>query len=149
MWTLIFSITYSYNVFSIIFQFSSIQFNFLRHTSYYFQAQGQSDSNKKGKSLKRSCNTVIYLHPQCCIYFSVQCIKQNKKDYSLWNLTCLIHVHRVLKTIKSYSHISGFLWQLLCEISSLHSNAVQENGTQTDLIKIGVISELGRYRLTL
>lgn len=75
MWTLIFSIAYSYNVFSIIFQFSSIQFNFLRHTSYYFQAQGQSDSNKKGKSFKRSCNTVIYLHPQCCIYFSVQCIK--------------------------------------------------------------------------
>jgi hypothetical protein len=57
----------------------------------------------------------------------------------------IIYFDNILKN--KFQHLlllTGFLWQLLCEISSLHSNAMQESGTQTDLIKIGVVSELGR-----
>lgn len=70
-----------------------------------------------------------------------------KKFNSLWSEICSEELFDDCEWLKLLSVI-GFLWQLLCELSSLHSNAVQESGTQTDLIKIGVVSELGKWRST-
>lgn len=38
----------------------------------------------------------------------------------------------------------GFLWQLLCELSALHSNAVHETGVQTD-VRVSPVSSLGKF----
>ena len=44
--------------------------------------------------------------------------------------------------------IVGFLWQILCELSALHSNASNETGVQTDLIRVAAVSSLGMYELS-
>ena len=39
--------------------------------------------------------------------------------------------------------IAGLLWQILTELSALHSRATQDSGTQADLTRSGPITSLG------
>nr|XP_022327346.1 oral-facial-digital syndrome 1 protein-like isoform X1 [Crassostrea virginica] len=107
-----------------------------------------------GSLLHRASNSLVADHLRHCKYdyslsvFLPESSTQRDKIFTTHDLLQLLGVssqsrlYRKMAQGQTDSNKKGFLWQLLCEISSLHSNAVQENGTQTDLIKIGVVSEL-------
>lgn len=109
---------------------------------------------EEGSLLHRASNSLVADHLRHCKYdyslsvFLPESSTQRDKIFTTHDLLQLLGVssqsrlYRKMAQGQSDSNKKGFLWQLLCELSSLHSNAVQESGTQTDLIKIGVVSEL-------
>lgn len=109
---------------------------------------------EEGSLLHRASNSLVADHLRNCKYdyslsvFLPESSTQRDKIFTTHDLLQLLGVssqsrlYRKMAQGQSDSNKKGFLWQLLCELSSLHSNAVQESGTQTDLIKIGVVSEL-------
>ncbi|XP_056009983.1 centriole and centriolar satellite protein OFD1-like isoform X3 [Ostrea edulis] len=126
----------------------------LRQTTKGHLTERETEDVGEGSLLHRASNSLVADHLRHCKYdyslsiFLPESSTGRDKIFTTHDMLQLLGVssqsrlYRKMAKGQSDSNKKGFLWQLLCEISALHSNAMQESGTQTDLIKIGVVSEL-------
>ncbi|XP_033742061.1 oral-facial-digital syndrome 1 protein homolog isoform X2 [Pecten maximus] len=109
---------------------------------------------EEGTLLHRASNSLIADHLRRCQYeyslsvFLPESGISRDKVFGTPDLLQLLGIssqsrlYRKMASPKGEHHKKGFLWQLLSEVASLHANAVQDFGTQTDLIKVGPITSL-------
>ncbi|XP_021364369.1 oral-facial-digital syndrome 1 protein homolog [Mizuhopecten yessoensis] len=109
---------------------------------------------EEGSLLHRASNSLIADHLRRCQYeyslsvFLPESGISRDKVFGTHDLLQLLGIssqsrlYRKMASPQGEHHKKGFLWQLLSEIASLHTNAVQDFGTQTDLIKVGPITSL-------
>lgn len=109
---------------------------------------------EEGTLLHRASNSLIADHLRRCQYeyslsvFLPESGISRDKVFGTHDLLQLLGIssqsrlYRKMASPHGEHHKKGFLWQLLSEVASLHANAVQDFGTQTDLIKVGPITSL-------
>lgn len=108
----------------------------------------------EGSLLHRAANSLVADHLRSCQYdysFSVFLPESRTAKDKIFATEDLLQLLGINPTSRLYKKMvsgkrdhatKGFLWQLLCELSALHSNAVQEAGVQTDLIRVAAVSSL-------
>ncbi|XP_062593125.1 centriole and centriolar satellite protein OFD1-like isoform X2 [Saccostrea cucullata] len=126
----------------------------LQQTTKGHLSERTAKDAEEGSLLHRASNSLVAEHLRHCKYdyslsvFLPESSTVRDKIFTTHDLLQILGVssqsrlYRKMAKGQSDSNKKGFLWQLLCELSALHSNAMQETGTQTDLIKIGVVSAL-------
>ncbi|CAH1776720.1 unnamed protein product [Owenia fusiformis] len=106
--------------------------------------------------LLRAANSLVVDHLGKCGYdYSLSVFKpesgcDHEKVFTTRDLLQLLNISpqsklykTLIQNIPSYQK-KGFLWQLLCEISSYHSNSTQNEAIQTEPIHLGPISSLDK-----
>ncbi|XP_071124369.1 centriole and centriolar satellite protein OFD1-like [Mytilus edulis] len=108
----------------------------------------------EGSLLHRAANSLVADHLRSCQYdysFSVflpESRTAKDKIFPTEDILQLLGISpssRLFKKMvsgKKDHATKGFLWQILCELSALHSNASNETGVQTDLIRVAAVSSL-------
>ena len=108
----------------------------------------------EGSLLHRAANSLVADHLRSCQYdysFSVFLPESKTAKDKIFATEDLLQLLGISPSSRLYMKMvsgkkdkakKGFLWQLLCELSALHSNAVQEAGVQTELIRVAAVSSL-------
>ncbi|CAG2221940.1 unnamed protein product [Mytilus edulis] len=115
----------------------------------------------EGSLLHRAANSLVADHLRSCQYdysfsvflpesrtakdkiFPTEDILQLLEDIlQLLGISPSSRLFKKMVSGKKDHATKGFLWQILCELSALHSNASNETGVQTDLIRVAAVSSL-------
>ncbi|XP_052792413.1 centriole and centriolar satellite protein OFD1-like isoform X1 [Mya arenaria] len=108
---------------------------------------------ESGSLVHRASNSLVADHLRSCKYdytysvFLPECALDKTKMLSNEDVLQLLKISpqsRLFKkmTDKGGHSRKGFLWQLLSELCSMHSQASQTTSTQTDFIKVATVSTL-------